>query len=180
MTTRRSPFVMAGVTALTALLVGGAQHTVGAQSQAPTKLAGVINDYLEAGGAWHINGEWSAHAKGASGKADFFASLTMLRSDLWVLLTMADPTNPALRGPHTHHVGLLDGTVTVIANGWRISGAAIITSNGSVAGFSGSLVDVEITGGSALPSANVKLTFSGAATAHFGTQPLDGVAIFGR
>jgi hypothetical protein len=168
------------VTALTALLVGGAEHTVGAQSQAPTILTGVINDYVESGGAWHINGEWSAHAKGASGKADFFASLTMLRSDLWVLLTMTDPTNPALRGAHTHHVGLVDGSVTVLANGWRISGAAIVTSNGSAAGFSGSPIDVEITGGSALLSANVKLTFSGAAAAHFGTQPLDGVVIYGR
>lgn len=171
---------MAGMATLTVLLAGGAQQDAGAQSQAPTKLTGVINDYLEASGAWHVNGEWSAHAKGASGKADFFASLTMLRSDLWVQLTGADPTNPALRGAHTHHVGLIDGTVTVIANGWRISGAAIITSNGSVAGFSGSTIDVEVTGGSALPSANLKLTFSGAATGHFGTQPLDGVVILGR
>ncbi|MGH9173525.1 MAG: hypothetical protein ACRD1H_04160, partial [Vicinamibacterales bacterium] len=73
-----------------------------------------------------------------------------------------------------------DGTVTVTATGWRISGAAIITSNGAAAGFSGSPIDVEITGGNALASANVKLTFSGAATGHFGTQPLDGVVIFAR
>jgi hypothetical protein len=171
---------MTGVAALTALLVGSAPQRVGAQSQAPTKLTGVINDYLESSGGWHVNGEWSVHAKGASGKADFFLSLTMLRSDLWVLLTGADPTNPALRGAHTHHVGLIDGTVTGTATGWRISGPAIITSNGAAAGFSGSPIDVEITGGNALPSANFKLTFSGGATGHFGTQPLDGVVIVAR
>jgi hypothetical protein len=177
MATKNLGYVKAGIAALTVLLVGGAH--VSAQSQVPPRLAGIINDYVESGGAWHISGEWSVQGK-AGGKADFIASLNMLRSDLWVLLTGADPTNPALRGVHTHHLGLIDGTVTVIANGFRISGTAIITSNGSVAGFSGSPVDVEITGGGLLPSSNLKLTFTGAATGHFGTQPLDGVVIFGR
>lgn len=179
MRARRVTYIAAGITAVT-VLAAGMPFRVHAQSEAPTKVVGLINDYVESGGAWHVNGECSAHAKGASGKADFFASLTMLRSDLWVQLTGADPTNPALRTPHTHHVGLVDGTVTAIANGYRISGQAIITSNGSVAGFSGSTIDVDITGGSLLGSANIKLTFSGGAVGHFGSQPLDGVVIFGR
>ena len=178
METRLLPLAVAGVTALTALLLG--QHPVQAQSEAPTKLVGVINDYVEGGGGnWHVNGEWSAHVKGDGGTADFLASLTMVRSDLWVVLTLTDPTNPALRQPHTHHVSLVDGSVTAIANGWRISGAPSITSNG-VAAFSGSTIAVDLIGGDAVAPANVQLTFNGAATGHFGTQPLDGVVIHGR
>jgi hypothetical protein len=41
-----------------------------AQSAAPTKLEGVINDYTDvasASGPWHITGDWSAQLKGHSG-----------------------------------------------------------------------------------------------------------------
>ncbi len=178
MMTKRTA-IGASVMAVIALTAGGTGHAGAGQAQAPLKLTGIINDYVESGGAWHVNGSWTAQAKGESGKADFFASLTMLRSDLWVQLTQADPTNPALRGAHTHHVGLIDGTVTVLANGWRLSGNAIVTSNGSAGGLSGSPIDVEITGGTLLQS-NLKLTFAGAAAGHFGTQALDGVVVFAR
>ena len=137
-----------------------------AQSNAQTKVEGVINDYTDvasASGPWHITGDWSAHLKGNSGKVDFVASIAMIRS-----------TSGA--APHTHHIGLTDGTVTAVANGYRISGTAVITSNGTVAGFSGSQIDIEITGGTALTFSNVKITFGGAgAIGHFGDLPLDGV-----
>jgi hypothetical protein len=82
--------------------------------------------------------------------------------------------NPA-RGVHTHHLGLNDGQVTQIAGGYRITGTAILTSNGNLAGFSGSQITVEVVGGNAVPLSNVRVTFSGGATGHFGTDPLDGV-----
>jgi hypothetical protein len=137
-----------------------------AQQPTPTRMEGVINDYtadLDGQGAWHIVGDWSLFLKGQSGRVDFIASLTMVR---------ADNTS---RASHTHHVGIIDGTVTPIANGYRISGNAVITGNGAAAGFSGSRVDVDITGASLVPYSNVKLAFGGGAIGHFGDQPLDGV-----
>jgi hypothetical protein len=130
------------------------------------RLAGAINDYtaaLDAGGPWHVTGEWSVSRKGESGKADFSAALGMVRAD-----------NPA-RAAHTHHVAVSDGEVTPLANGFRISGTATITSNGNLAGFSGSPVDIDVTGGNTLPFSNVTVTFGGGAVAHFGDQPLHGV-----
>jgi H+/Cl- antiporter ClcA len=81
----------------------------------------------------------------------------------------------ATRSAHTHHVGLVDGTVTAIPNGYRITGAATITSNGAAAPFSGSPVVVEVTGNTAVTLAKIALTFQGAAVAHFGDQPIEGV-----
>jgi hypothetical protein len=135
-----------------------------AQSAAPTKLEGVINDYTDvasASGPWHITGDWSAQLKGHSGKVDFVASLAMVRST-------------SGGSPHTHHIGLTDGQVTVIPNGYRISGQAAITSNGGLAAFTGSPVNIELTGGTAMPFSNVKVTFGGGAIAQFGDLPLDG------
>jgi hypothetical protein len=79
------------------------------------------------------------------------------------------------RASHTHHVGIIGGSVAPIANGYRITGNAIITSNGTAAPFTGSQVDIEITGGGTLQYANAKVTFGGVAIGHFGDQPLDGV-----
>jgi hypothetical protein len=137
-----------------------------AQPADTEKLGGAINEYtaaLDAGGPWHVTGKWSVSRKGESGKADFSAALGMVRAD-----------NPA-RAAHTHHVAVIDGEVTPLANGFRISGTATITSNGNLAGFSGSPVDIDVTGGNTLPFSNVTVTFGGGATAHFGDQPLHGV-----
>jgi len=137
-----------------------------AQSAASTKVGGLFHDYtteLDASGPWQLVGEWSATQKGASGKVDVLASLSMVRSDA--------PT----RSAHTHHVGLIDGEVAALPNGYRITGTATITSDGAVAPFSGSPVVVELTGNAAVPMAKVTLTFQGAAAAHFGDQPIDGV-----
>jgi hypothetical protein len=173
---RQAVFGLVAVMAVTMFLWSPLQ-TVAVGSEGSGKLTGVINDYVDSAGSWHINGEWSLQVKGNSGKAEFFASLIMMRSDLWVITTGADPAN---RMPHTHHVGLADGVVTPLPNGWRISGNAVITGNGNAAGFSPSPIVVEITGGNTVAAANIKLTFEGAAAGHFGTQPLDGVVTFGR
>ena len=130
------------------------------------KLDGTINDYtaaLDAGGPWHITGEWSLKLEGDSGTGDFTAALSMVRAD-----------NPA-RAAHTHHLALEGAAVTPLANGFRITGEAVLTSNGNLAGFSGSTADVQMTGGNAVSISNVTITFGGAAVGHFGDQPLHGV-----
>jgi hypothetical protein len=146
-----------------ALALGGPGR---AEPEEETRVGGVINDYtatLDAGGPWHVSGEWSVSLEGASGKGDFQAALGMVRAD-----------NPA-RAAHVHHVTLRDGDVTALPNGFRISGTAELTSNGNLAGFSGSPVDIQVTGGNTLPFSNLAVTFGGAAAAHFGDQPLHGV-----
>jgi hypothetical protein len=130
------------------------------------RLGGAIDDFtgtLDPAGPWQVSGAWSLSVKGESGKGDFSAALNMARAE-----------NPA-RAAHTHHVTINDGEVTLLANGFRISGAAAMTSNGNVAGFSGSHIDIQVTGGNGLQFSNVTLTFGGAAAAHFGDQPLHGV-----
>lgn len=150
-----------------------------------TNVSGTFNDYVwvEAGagaGAWHVTGEWTARANQSSGKGEFIGSLQGVRSDLWVLQTFADPANPALRTPHTHHIGLVNAAVTALSNGVQLEGTATITGNGSVAPYSNSLVRVEITGGNLIPHSNIKLTFFGAAVGHFGPQPYEGLVVLGR
>ena len=153
----------------TALLVtmGLASNNRGlAQSQLPARLDGAIGDYTalaDPAGPWHISGQWSLALQGQSGKGDFSAALSMVRS-----------ANPA-PAAHTHHVSLEDGEVTLLSNGFRINGLAVITSNGSLAGFSGSPIEIVVTGGSSLPFSNLTVTFGGAAAAHFGEQPVHGV-----
>ena len=137
-----------------------------AETPIRTKLTGLIHDYtpaLDASGAWQVVGDWSLTVNSASGKVDFVASLSMVRSD-----------NTA-RAAHAHHMRVSDGYVTALANGFRISGTASFTSNGSLAAFSGSPVDIEITGSSAVPFSNISVTLGGAAAGHFGSQPLEGV-----
>ena len=153
--------------------------SIGTLAQTPkhVKFSGLINDYTPAsvGGPWEVRGEWSLKVQGEAGKADFSAVLTMVRSDYWVL-AHGNPDDPTGRVPHTHHVSLVDGEVTPIPNGFRVSGPATITGNGSPAPFGpSSTLQIDITGGSSIAFSNIKLTFGGDAAGHFGVQPLDGV-----
>jgi hypothetical protein len=139
-----------------------------AQTPPPTKVSGVIHDYtaaLDSFGPWQVVGDWVLAVNSSTGKLDFLASLSMVRSE-----------NPN-RMSHTHHIQLSDGTVTALANGYRISGTASFTSNGSLAGFTGSPLAIEVTGSGAVPYANVTVTFGGAAAVHFGSQ-LKGVVTY--
>jgi hypothetical protein len=153
-----------------AVVLAGALPVPGrALSSAPTKLQGTIHDNADALGAnWDIAGEWSLTMQGASGKADFFASLTMKHN------------GPVPGAPHTHHLSLKGATVTTLANGYSVTGIAAIAGNGSLANlYTGSEVTVEVTGGSDLPLSNVKVTFHGEqAVNHFGTDPLNGVVVY--
>ncbi|MCU1271738.1 MAG: hypothetical protein JWN74_3032 [Acidobacteriaceae bacterium] len=142
--------------------------SMGALAQAPTqaKLSGLFNDYTPAtSGAWEVRGEWSLRVKGDSGTADFSAALTMGLS------------TPTARNAHTHHITLVDGVVTSLTNGFRVTGTATITGNGSYPPpFGGSsTVQIDITGGNTVAYSNIKLTFGGDAVAHFGPQPVNGV-----
>jgi hypothetical protein len=137
-----------------------------AQGHRVNRFAGVVNDYtanFDGGGAWHITGDWTVSVKGNSGKGTFSAGFTMVRAAV-------EP-----RSFHTHHVTLDDGVVTVLPNGYRISGTAAMAGNGGFAGFTGSPVTVEITGGSAVPLSNLAITFGGGAASHFGTGTIKGV-----
>ena len=178
----KKSLVVASLVVTMALAVGARAF---AQETSQTHVSGTFNDYVwvEGGagaGAWHVTGAWTADVKKGSGKGRFIGSLQGVRSDLWVLETFQDPANPALRSPHTHHVGLLDADVTVIPNGVRLEGTAVITANGSVAPYSGSTVRVDITGGSLLRFSNIKLIFDGPAIEHFGPQPYDGLVVLKR
>ena len=154
--------------ALAGLLALAVAVPVRAQSSAPTKLQGTIHDNADALGAnWVISGEWSLTMKGGSGKANFFASLTMKQN------------GPVPGAPHTHHISLQEATVTVLGNGYSITGDAAIAGNGSLSNpYTGSAVTIEVTGGPDLLS-NIRVIFHGAdALGHFGTDPLNGVVIY--
>jgi hypothetical protein len=151
--------------ALLALVVALTSQALG-QTGTPTMFGGIIDDFtptLDANGPWQVSGQWSLTLRGNSGRGNFSAALNMLRAE----------TSP--RGAHTHQVTLSNGQVTLLANGFQITGNAIITASGNLAGFSGSPVIVQVTGGSAVPFSNIALTFGGGAVMHFGDQPFHGV-----
>jgi hypothetical protein len=149
-----------------------------AQTAGPTRFSGLIGDYTPAtnpatiAGPWVVRGEWSVLVKGDSGKADFSAVLTMVRSDLGV----TDLNSPAARNAHTHHVTLTDGTVSALVNGFEVTGIGTVTANGNPPPFGQSIpLTIDVTGGTLVTYSNVKLRFGGAAVGHFGAQPLNGV-----
>ena len=151
---------------------------VGRAEQEVRTFEGLINDHTTVGaGSWEIHGVWSLHVKGDSGKADFDAAMTMERSDYWLLTTPGvNLESTATRNPHTHHIGVVDGVVTVTPNGFRVSGPATVAGNGAPPPFGNdSSLTIDITGDGLVPYSNIKLTFSGNAASHFGTQPLAGV-----
>jgi hypothetical protein len=155
-----------------------------AQPPNSMKFRGVLNDFTPASvsGPWEVRGHWSLLFRGASGKADFSAALTMVRSDTGALQNGGDLNNPANRNAHTHHITLVDGDVTPIANGFRVTGTATITANGNYPPPFGpsSTVQIDITGGNHIEFSNIAVTLGGDAAAHFGPNPLHGVVHFIR
>ncbi len=166
--------------ALVLVVVVVVAMSLGAMAQ---QLSGTINDYTPATitvppnslGPWEIRGEWTLKVKGDSGKADFSAVLNMVRSDYWVLQN-GNPDDPDARDAHTHHIALVDGDVTPLAHGFRVTGTAAITGNGNPAKFGLlSPLQVDVTGGSLVRYSNINLTFGSPASGHLGTQPLSGI-----
>jgi hypothetical protein len=149
------------------------------QTQSVVKYNGIINDFSPRSttptGPYLVSGPWSVKLN-PHGNSEFTASLTMVRSDLWFtdLANSPDPDSQAHRNFHSHHVLMTAGQVTSGGGVIQISGPVLVTSNGNEV-FPDTSVQVELSGGSALAPSNVKMTFIGPATAHFTTQPYDGV-----
>ena len=154
---------------------------------------GVINDYSPStvsGGPWEIRGPWSLDVQ-RSGTANFSADLTMETSDYGITgATQVDPTNPATRSPHTHHISMTNATVSydtsvcpanspaTTGSGVVVTSTATTTGNGGPAPFEAkgaSTIQICITGGTQVEFSNMSLVYTGPATGHFGPQAIHGV-----
>jgi hypothetical protein len=162
--------VLSRIAALAAIVVAltsqGLAQSPQPRPPTPTMFSGIIDDFtpvLDSNGPWQVSGQWSLTLRGHSGSGNFSWAVNMVHAENDV------------RMQHTHQVTISDGQVTPLANGFQISGNAIITGNGNPAPFSGSPVTVQVTGGSAVPFENIAVTFGGAAVMHFGDQPFHGV-----
>ena len=141
---------------------------------------GLIADHTVAtAGSWELHGVWTLERKARGTKADFNAALAMERGDFWFLTTnpVPDPNSVAARNPHTHHIGLTDGTIVALTNGFRVTGIPyLVTGNGSTPPFgTNSTITIDITGGNLVTYSNIAVTFGGDAAKHFGINPLAGV-----
>jgi hypothetical protein len=149
--------------------------SVSALAQNAVHFRGTINDFTPAsvGGPWEMGGTWSLDLIGDSGTANFSAALTMVRSDLGV----TDLNSPKQRSAHTHHITLVGGTVTPLANGFEVTGPVTITANGNFPPPFGtpSTATIDIIGGNSVAFSNIRVTLTGAAVVHFGPQPINGV-----
>jgi hypothetical protein len=179
------------VYALSALALIAATSAL-AQGPAPVHFKGLINDYSPStvkGGPYEIRGDWSLDLDGVSGTADFSAAVNMETSDYGIAEGIVDPTQPATRSAHTHHIKLTSATLTWSMDGcpafspstkvgFQVNGTvSLLTGNGSIAPFEtdppSSTLQVCISGGDgdySIPYSNLTMVFQGPATKHFGTQ----------
>ena len=152
-----------------------------AQTPTPTQFKGVIHDYTPQtntpAGPWEMRGPWTLTLPVGSGPATFSAALTMELSDYTRTPANVDSTSGATsRMQHTHHIAIVDGTVTQIATGgFEVSGPVTITKDGSPAPLAASTLSVDIIGGTSVEFSNITLQFEGGATVHFGTGLIHGV-----
>jgi hypothetical protein len=175
-----------------AIALCGAVRTQ-AQDLRIVHFSGVFNDYTPStvsGGPYEMHGEWTLDVQ-PGGTASFSADMTMETSDYGITnATAVDPTNPATRSPHTHHISVTNATVSydlsvcpanspaTTGTGLVVSGPATTTGNGSPATFEskgGSTIQICIIGGSELSFSNLTLVYTGPATGHFGPQAIHGV-----
>ncbi|HET9409890.1 MAG TPA: hypothetical protein VFO39_21825 [Candidatus Sulfotelmatobacter sp.] len=180
-----------------------------AQAPLPDHLSGIISDYtplistLSPTGPWEMRGHWTLHVKGASGKADFSAFMTMELSDSGVVAAGKAASDPTNRSAHTHHIVMSDATVSSDPSDtsscpavspantpkFVVTGPAdFISGNGNSAPFEKlgpTTLQVCISGGDGLSEevrySNMTLVMTGpAANKHFGPQPIHGVVRFPR
>ena len=184
--------------ALTAMAGSGAL----AWNSMPEHFKGTISDYTPLNtavtptGPYEMRGHWSLDMK-KDGKADFELFMTMELSDYYLFSQnkIPLPSDPTIRGAHTHHIKLTDAKVTHGPSDcppdspnttprFEVSGAAdFITGNGNSAPFEKNgptMVYVCVTGGSDVTYSNMTVALVGPATGHFGTQPIHGVVRFAR
>jgi hypothetical protein len=146
----------------------------------PMTFSGEINDYTPqnpVAGPWEVRGHWTL-VVGSNGKANFWAELTMERSDLGTGAANLD--DPTIRNAHTHHISLIQGTVSLIPGGFQVVGPSKITANGKFPPPFGAAIPtltVQVTGNNSVVFSNVALTFGSPADMHFGTNPIHGVVI---
>ncbi|HEY6340407.1 MAG TPA: hypothetical protein VIY49_02850 [Bryobacteraceae bacterium] len=164
-----------------------------AQELRRVHFGGLINDYSPStvsGGPYEIRGQWSLDID-RTGAASFTADLNMETSDYGITsATQVDPTNPATRSPHTHHITVTNATVSydtsvcpanspaTTSQGVVVNGTTTNAANGGPAPFESkgaSTLQICITGGTEVQFANVTLVYTGPATGHFGPQPIHGV-----
>lgn len=165
------------------LVLAGGTSAMAQDPPPPVHFSGVINDYTPSNvtpaGPWEIRGPWTLTLEGASGKADFSATLTMALSDYTRTPSNVDTTSgPTSRMQHTHHITMEDGVVTQITGGFEVSGPVSITKDGSPAPLTASTLVIDITGGTTVEFSNITLTFEGGtmgAPKHFGPQAIHGV-----
>jgi hypothetical protein len=165
---------------ITAVLVLSVSLNALAQNWSEKEFRGVLNAYTPqttTTGPYEVRGPWSLILKRGGTKADFSAAVNMVLSDGWVLTKNSGNFDPTARGAHTHHITLVDGDVTWIANGFQVTGTTNFTLNGgpAPATVAPSPVVIEITGGSDVEFSNITLTFQSPGSNHFGSDPLPGV-----
>lgn len=194
-----------GIVALSAIAAG---YTVARpQGASPVHFNGVINDYSPATtsngkttGPWELRGTWSLDLQGRSGKANFFAALTMETSDYGIAEGIVNPTDPGTRSAHTHHITMIGATVTddpkivsadcpsnppgtpLYTPLFELIGSADVAGNGGSPFGVGVLspLQVCIDGGPNVQFSNITLMFQSKpnptpASTHFGPQPIRGV-----
>jgi hypothetical protein len=167
---------------------------VQAQDLRRVQFAGTISDYSPStvpSGPYEIRGDWTLEIGAATGTANFSAALNMETSDYGISsATKVDPTNPATRSPHTHHITVTNAAVSYDTSvcpanspattgpGAVFTGSVSISGNGGPAPFESkgsSTVQICIIGGPEIEWSNFTMVFSGPATGHFGPQPIHGV-----
>ena len=164
------------------ILAGAASLATLAALPTPTHFSGVINDYTAVvntappgqTGPWEVRGPWSLSVHERSGTADFSAAVTMELSDS--SLSSAEISDSA-RLQHTHNITVDGGMVTPIAGGFEVMGPVTITKNGgpAPAALQGTILVIDVTGGTLVPYSNITLQFQNGAATHFGSNPLSGV-----
>jgi hypothetical protein len=184
---------MTGICGIAIGVFGVALMPAQAQDLRPVHFSGVLSDYSPstvAGGPYEIRGEWALDVI-RGGTANFSADLNMETSDYGITgATAVDPTNPATRSPHTHHISMTNVSVSydtsvcpanspaTTVSGLVVNGTATTTGNGGPATFEAkgpSTLQVCIMGGTEVTFSNVTIVYTGPATGHFGAQPIHGV-----
>lgn len=186
---------IAGTVAVLTLMAGSGAL---AWNSTPEHFKGTISDYtllntaVSPTGPYEMRGHWSLDMK-KDGKADFSAYMTMELSDYYLWSANVLPTDPKARGAHTHHLVMNDakvvhGDTTCPADApattprFSVNGPAeFITGNGGPGSFEKNgptSLQVCVTGGTDVAYSNMTIVMTGAATGHFGTQPIHGVVRF--
>jgi hypothetical protein len=165
-----------------------------AQDFRRVQFVGTIRDYTPStisGGPYEMSGEFTLEMGAATGTANFSAAMNMETSDYGISgTTQVDPTNPATRSPHTHHITVTNAIVSydtrvcpansppTTGGGAVFTGPVTISGNGAPAPFESkgsSTVQICIIGGPEIEWSNFTMVFTGPATTHFGSQAIHGV-----